>query len=326
MTKAIRIEEFGGPEMLRWVDVELGDPGPGEARVAHRAVGVNFIDTYHRSGLYPVELPSGLGGEGAGVVVSVGHDVDHVAPGDRVAYAAPTPAGSYSEERIMPAKWLTRLPDSIDDETAAAMMLKGMTSWYLLRQTYRVQPGDWILIYAAAGGVGTIATQWAQSLGAHVIGVVSTEEKRQLALAHGCEHALLADSDIAGRVRELTSGEGLPVVYDPIGKDTLFTSMKCLKRRGLLVSFGNASGPVDSLNLLDLIKYGSLYVTRPTLWHYVTTREEVNEAAGELFAQFAAGNIKVEIGQRFPLRNAADAHRALESRQTTGSTVLLPDP
>ena len=324
MTKAIRIEEFGGPEVLRWVDVELDEPGPGEARVAHRAVGVNFIDTYHRSGLYPVTLPSGLGGEGAGVVVSVGPDVDYIAPGDRVAYAAPTPAGSYSEERIMPAKWLTRLPDSIDDETAAAMMLKGMTSWYLLRRTYRVQPGDWILIYAAAGGVGTIATQWAQSLGAHVIGVVSTEAKRQLALAHGCEHALLADSDIVGQVREFTDGKGLPVVYDPIGKATVVTSMKCLKPRGLLVSYGNASGPVDSFNLLDLLKYGSLYVTRPTLWHYVTTREEVNEAAGELLAQFAAGNIKVEIGQRFPLRNAADAHRALESRQTTGSTVLLP--
>ena len=324
MTKAIRIEEFGGPEVLQWVDVELGEPGPGEARVAHRAVGVNFIDTYHRSGLYPVGLPSGLGGEGAGVVVSVGPDVDYVAPGDRVAYAAPTPAGSYSEERIMPAKWLTRLPDSIDDETAAAMMLKGMTSWYLLRRTYSVQPGDWILIYAAAGGVGTIATQWAQSLGAHVIGVVSTEEKRRMALAHGCEHVLLADSDIVGQVREFTDGEGLPVVYDPIGKDTLFTSMKCLKPRGLLVSFGNASGPVDSLNLLDLLKYGSLYVTRPTLWHYVTTREEVHAGAGELLAQFAAGNIKIEIGQRFPLRDAADAHRALESRQTTGSTVLLP--
>lgn len=324
MTKAISIEEFGGPEVLRWVDVELGEPGPGEAHVAHRAVGVNFIDTYHRSGLYPVKLPSGLGGEGAGVVVSVGPDVDHIAPGDRVAYAAPTPAGSYSEERIMPAKWLTRLPDTIDDETAAAMMLKGMTSWYLLRRTYRVQPGDWILIYAAAGGVGSIATQWARTLGADVIGVVSTEEKRQLALTHGCHHVLLADSDIVSQVRELTDGKGLPVVYDPIGKDTLFTSMKCLKPRGLLVSYGNASGPVDSLNLLDLLKHGSLYVTRPTLWHYVTTRGEANEAAGELLAQYAAGNIKVEIGQRFPLRNAADAHRALESRQTTGSTVLVP--
>lgn len=323
MTKAIRIEEFGGPEVLRWVDVELGEPGPGEARVAHRAVGINFIDTYHRSGLYPVKLPGGLGGEGAGVVVSVGPDVDHVAPGDRVAYAAPTPAGSYSEERIMPAKWLTKLPDAIDDETAAAMMLKGMTSWYLLRKTYCVQPGDWILIYAAAGGVGTIATQWAQSLGAHVIGVVSTEEKRQLALTHGCEHVLLADSDIAGQVCDLTGGEGLPVVYDPIGKATVTTSMQCLKPRGLLVSFGNASGPVDSFNLLDLLKHGSLYITRPTLWHYVTTREEVNEAAGELLAQYAAGNIRIEIGQRFPLRDAADAHRALESRQTTGSTILL---
>ena len=224
----------------------------------------------------------------------------------------------------MPAKWLTKLPDAIDDETAAAMMLKGMTSWYLLRRTYRVQPGDWILIYAAAGGVGTIATQWARSLGANVIGVVSTEEKRQLALAHGCHHALLADSDIVEQVRDLTGGKGLARRLRPHRQGHAIHLHEVPATQGLLVSFGNASGPVDSLNLLDLLKYGSLYVTRPTLWHYVTTREEANEAAGELLAQYAAGNIKVEIGQRFPLRNAADAHRALESRQTTGSTVLIP--
>lgn len=224
----------------------------------------------------------------------------------------------------MPAKWLMKLPDSIDDETAAAMVLKGLTSWYLLRQTYRVQRGDWILLYAAAGGVGSIATQWARSLGAHVIGVVSTEEKRRLALAHGCDHVLLADSDIVAQVRDITSGAGVPVAYDPVGKSTLFTSMDCLKPRGLLVSFGNASGPVDSLNLLDLLSHGSLYVTRPTLWHYVTNREELAEAGGELLQQVSAGNIRIEVGQRFPLRDAADAHRALEARQTTGSTVLLP--
>ena len=204
MTRAIRIHEFGGPKVLRWDEIELGEPGPGEARVAHRAIGVNFIDTYHRSGLYPVKLPSGLGGEGAGVVVSVGPDVDRVAPGDRVAYASPTPAGSYSEERVMPAKWLVKLPDEIDDETAAAMFLKGLTSWYLLRKTYSVQPGQWILLYAAAGGVGLIATQWARQLGARVIGVVSTPAKRRMAMAHGCEVVLLAASDIVAQVRELT--------------------------------------------------------------------------------------------------------------------------
>ena len=324
MTRAIRIHEFGGPEVLRWDEIELGEPGPGEARVAHRAIGVNFIDTYHRSGLYPVKLPSGLGGEGAGVVVSVGPDVDRVAPGDRVAYASPTPAGSYSEERVMPAKWLVKLPDEIDDETAAAMFLKGLTSWYLLRKTYSVQPGQWILLYAAAGGVGLIATQWARQLGARVIGVVSTPAKRRMALAHGCEVVLLAASDIVAQVRELTGGEGVPVVYDPIGRDTLFTSMDCLQPRGLLVSFGNASGPVDSLNLLDLLKRGSLYVTRPTLWNYVTNREELAEGAGELLAHFSAGNIRIEIGQRFPLSEAAAAHHMLEARLTTGSTVLLP--
>ena len=324
MTKAIRIEHFGGPEVLQWVEVKLGEPGPGEARVAHRAIGINFIDTYNRSGLYPVKLPSGLGVEAAGVVVSVGPDVDHVVPGDRVAYAAPSPVGAYSEECIMPAKWLAKLPDSIDGETAAAMMLKGLTSWYLLRRTYRVQRGEWILLYAAAGGVGTIATQWASSLGARVIGVVSTEEKRRLALGHGCEHVLLADSDIVAQVREITAGEGLPVVYDSVGRQTLYTSMDCLRPRGLLVSFGNASGPVDSLNLLDLLRRGSLFVTRPTLWHYVTNREELAEATGELLAQVSAGNVRIEIGQRFPLREAAAAHRALEARQTTHSTVLLP--
>ena len=324
MTKAIRIAEFGGPEVLQWVDMELGEPGPGEARVAHRAVGVNFIDTYHRSGLYPVKLPSGLGGEAAGVVVGVGPEVDHVAPGDRVAYASPTPAGSYSEERIMPAKWLVKLPDGIGDETAAAMMLKGLTSWYLLRKTYSVRPGQWILLYAAAGGVGLIAAQWARQLGARVIGVVGTEAKRRLALARGCEAVLLSDSDIVAQVRELTGGEGVPVVYDPVGRDTLFTSLDCLRPRGLLVSFGNASGAVDSLNLLDLLRRGSLYVTRPTLWNYVTNREELGEGAGELLGHISAGSIRIEIGQRFPLSEAAVAHRALEARLTTGSTILLP--
>lgn len=324
MTHAIRFSEFGGPEVLEWVEVDVGDPGPGEARVRHTAIGINFIETYHRSGLYPVPLPAGLGGEAAGVVVSVGPDVEHVAPGDRVAYAGPGPGGSYSEERVMSAEWLVKLPESISDDTAASMMLKGLTSWYLLRKTYQVQSGEWTLLYAAAGGVGLIAAQWARMLGARVIGVVSTEEKRQLALAHGCEVVLLSDSDIVAQVRELTGGAGLPVVYDPVGKETLFTSLDCLRPRGLLVSFGNASGAVDSLNLLELAKRGSLYVTRPVLGSYVTNREELDEGCAELFGAVLAGDIKIETGQRFPLREAADAHRALEARQTKGSTLLIP--
>ena len=287
MARAIQVNEFGGPEALQWVEVDVGEPGPGEARVAHTAVGMNFIDTYRRSGLYPVELPSGLGTEAAGVVVSVGEGVDHIASGDRVAYAM-GPQGSYSEERVMPAQWLVKLPEAVSDDTGAAMMLKGLTSWYLLRQTYRVQPGDWILLYAAAGGVGLIAAQWARQLGARVIGVVSTEEKRQLALAYGCEVSLLSDDDIVGAVRELTGNEGTPVVYDPVGKDTLFTSLDCLKRRGLLVSFGNASGPVDSLNLLELAKRGSLFVTRPTLAGYVTNRKSSRRVAPSCLSKWRA--------------------------------------
>ncbi len=324
MTHAIRINEFGGPENLEFVEVELGDPGPGQARVVHAAVGVNFIDTHFRSGLYPIALPSGLGGEAAGTVVAVGEGVEHVAPGDRVAYAAPSPPQSYSEECVMDAKWLLKLPDDVADDTAAAMMLKGLTSWYLLRRTYEVQSGDWLLLYAAAGGVGLIAAQWAKHLGARVIGVVSTEEKRTLALEHGCEEVLLADSDIVGEVRELTNGSGVPVVYDPVGKDTLTNSLDCLQPQGLLVSFGNASGAVDCLPLLELAKRGSLYVTRPVLWSYITEREELEQASSDLLALVGGGQIKIEIGQRFALADAADAHRALEARRTTGSTVLQP--
>ena len=239
MIRAIQVKEFGGPEVLKWVEIDLGEPGPGEARIVHKAVGLNFIDTYRRSGLYPIDLPSGLGTEASGIVTSVGPDVHHVAPGDRVAYAM-GPQGSYSEERIMPAKWLVKLPEDINDEIAASMMLKGLTSWYLLRQTYSVQPGEWILLYAAAGGVGLIAAQWARKLGAHVIGVVSTEEKRQLALNHGCETVLLATDDIVTKVRNLTGGEGVPVVYDPVGKDTLITS-SILLRRNFFVPIYNST-------------------------------------------------------------------------------------
>jgi len=324
MTHAIRINEFGGPEKLEFVEIELGQPGAGQARVAHTAIGLNFIDTYYRSGLYPVNLPSGLGGEAAGTVVSVGEGVTHVAPGDRVAYASPPPEQSYSEACVMDSKWLVKIPDDVTDETAAAMMLKGLTTWYLLRKTYVVQAGDWILLYAAAGGVGSIATQWAKRLGARVIGVVSTEAKRELALSHGCEEVLMADSDVVTAVREITNGSGVPVVYDPVGKETLYTSLDCLRPRGMLVSFGNASGAVDCLPLLELAKRGSLYVTRPVLWSNVTNREELESASNELFELVRNGDIKIEIGQRFGLANAADAHRALEARQTTGSTVLLP--
>ncbi len=324
MTHAIRINEFGGPEKLEFIELELGDPGPGQARVAHTAIGVNFIDTYHRSGLYPITLPSGIGGEAAGTVVAVGEGVEHVACGDRVAYAAPPPTQSYSEECVMDAEWLLRLPEDIADDTAAAMTLKGLTSWSLLRRSYQIQAGDWVLLYAAAGGVGLIAAQWAEHLGARVIGVVSTQEKRQLALDHGCEAVLLADGDIVGEVRELTNGSGVTVVYDSIGKDTLYQSLDCLRPRGLLVSFGNASGAVDCLPLLELAKRGSLYVTRPVLWSNITNREELEQASSELFKLVSAGRLRIEIGQRFALAAAADAHRALEARRTKGSTILVP--
>tara|TARA_B100000029_G_scaffold516518_1_gene630495 strand:- start:1812 stop:2774 length:963 start_codon:yes stop_codon:yes gene_type:complete len=319
----IQLKKFGGPEVLQWTDIELGEPGPGEVRVIHKAVGLNFIDTYRRSGLYPIDLPSGLGTEAAGVVVSIGEGVKHVSPGDRVAYAM-GPQGSYSEERIMPANWLVKLPDEITYQIAASMMLKGLTSWYLLRQTYSVQPGEWILLYAAAGGVGLIAAQWANALGANVIGVVSTEEKKQLALQNGCEAVLLSTDDIVSEVKKLTNGEGVPVVYDPVGKDTLITSLDCLRPRGLLVSFGNASGPVEGLNLLELAKRDSLYVTRPGLWSYVNDRKDLEAGCADLFAQVNNGNVVITVGQSFALSDAADAHRELESRRTKGSSVLLP--
>jgi NADPH2:quinone reductase len=324
MTHAIRIAEFGGPDVLEFVEVDVGDPGPGQARVAHTAIGVNYLDTHIRSGMFPIQLPGGLGGEAAGKVVAVGEGVDHVVPGDRVVYAGGSPPQSYSEECVMDARHLIKLPDDISDEMAAAMMLKGLTSWYLLHKVYEVRPGDFILLYAAAGGVGSILSQWAKHLGAHVIGVVSTKEKRELALAHGCEEVFLSDSDIVTGVRELTNGNGVPVVYDPVGKDTLYTSLDCLRPRGLLVSFGNSSGPVDCLPLIELAKRGSLFVTRPTLPQYTSTREELEEGAAALFDVVSAGPGKIENGQTFALADAADAHRALEGRRTKGSTILKP--
>jgi len=323
MTRAIRFESFGGPEVLQYREVEVPAPGEGEARVAHRAIGVNFIDVYHRTGLYPLTLPSGLGGEGAGVVTAVGAGVRHVKAGDRVAYTAPAPLGSYSDERVVPARCLVKLPDAIDDQTAAAMMLKGLTAWYLLKRSYKVASGDWILLYAAAGGVGLIAAQWARELGARVIGIVSTPAKRELALAHGCEHVLLDGDDVPRRVRELAGG-GVPVVYDSVGRTTFYQSLDCLRPHGVLVSFGNASGKVEPFGLHELMRRGSLYVTRPTLQDFIGERASLEAGAGELFSLVEKGRVAIEVNQTYALRDAAQAHRDLEARKTTGSTVLIP--
>jgi NADPH2:quinone reductase len=323
MTRAIRFESFGGPEVLEYREVEVARPSDGEARVAHRAIGVNFVDVYHRTGLYPLTLPSGLGGEGAGVVMAVGSGVGHVKVGDRVAYTAPMPLGSYSDERVVDARWLVKLPDAIDEKTGAAIMLKGLTAWYLLKRSFKVVPGDWILLYAAAGGVGLIAAQWARELGARVIGIVSTPEKRDLALAHGCEHVLLDGDDVPRRVRELSSG-GVPVVYDSVGRTTFYQSLDCLRPHGVLVSFGNASGKVEPFGLHELTRRGSLYVTRPTLYDFIGERASLEAGAAELFSLVEERRVVIEVNQTYALRDAAQAHRDLEARKTTGSTVLIP--
>jgi len=268
-------------------------------------------------------LPSGLGGEGAGVVTAVGAGVQHVKPGDRVAYTAPAPLGSYSDERVVPARCLVKLPDAIGDQTAAAMMLKGLTAWYLLKRSYKVASGDWILLYAAAGGVGLIAAQWARQLGARVIGIVSTPAKRELALKHGCEHVLLDGDDIPRRVRELSNG-GVPVVYDSVGRTTFYQSLDCLRPHGVLVSFGNASGKVEPFGLHELMRRGSLYVTRPTLQDFIGERASLEAGATELFSLVEKGHVVIEVNQTYALRDAAQAHRDLEARKTTGSTVLIP--
>ncbi len=321
--KAIRIEEYGGPEVLQLVDVEVPDPGPGEARVRHTAIGLNLIDTYHRSGLYPGPLPGGLGSEAAGVVDAVGPGVSVVSPGDRVVYTG-RPADSYSEARNFPADKLVPIPDGIGDEQAAAVLLKGLTAWYLLHRSYPVEPGDDVLLYAAAGGVGLLAGQWARHLGARVIGVVSTEEKAALARGHGCADIVMADEDVASRVRELTDGAGVAAVYDSVGKDTFMASLDCLRPHGVMVSFGNASGAVEPFAPAELAKRGSLYVTRPVLFDFVDTRERLLAACEALFSVVEAGHVKIEVRQRYPLAEAAQAHRDIEARRTTGSTVLLP--
>jgi NADPH2:quinone reductase len=324
MAKAIRFSKTGGPEVLEYVDVEVGAPGPGEARVRHHAIGVNFIDVYFRTGLYPQPLPSGLGQEGAGVVEAVGEGVTHVKAGDRVAYAG-RPNGSYSEVRTMPADILLRLPDEIGFETAAAMMLQGLTVQYLLNQTYKLKAGDTILFHAAAGGVGLIACQWARALGVNLIGTVGSNEKAELAKAHGAAHVINYNTeDIVQRVMEITNGEKVPVVYDSVGKDTFTRSLDCLRPRGLMVSFGNSSGAVPPFSLTELNLRGSLYITRPALGAYTSTRADLEAMAADLFQMVSSGKVKIDVNQKYPLAEAAQAHIALESRQTTGSTILLP--
>ncbi len=324
MVQAIRFHKTGGPEVLCWESVEVGAPGPGQARVRHEAVGLNFIDTYHRTGLYPVPLPSGIGLEGAGVVEAVGEGVANVRPGDRVAYAG-GPVGAYSEARCLPADRLLVLPETIDFRTGAAMMLQGLTSAYLLRKTYRVQPGDAVLIHAAAGGVGLIACQWAKVLGATVIGTTSSEAKAELARAHGADHIIFyGREDVAKRVREITHGEGVAVVYDGVGKDTFAASLDSLRVRGMMVSYGNASGPVPPFDPLLLSQKGSLFITRPTLMHHTAKRDELEELGQELFAMVTAGKVRIEVNQTYALSDAAQAHIDLEARKTTGSTILLP--
>jgi len=324
LSKAIRFAALGGPEVLEYVDVEVGEPGPGEARVRHHAIGLNYIDTYYRSGLYKMPLPAIPGQEGAGVVEAVGEGVTHVAPGDRVVYAGGA-GGAYSEARVMNANLLVRLPESISFETGAAMMLQGLTVQYLFRQTYALQAGQTILFHAAAGGVGLIACQWARALGVNLIGTVGSEEKAALARAHGAAHVINYNTeDVVQRVLEITGGAKLPVVYDSVGKDTFIRSLDCLQPRGLMVSFGNASGAVPPFALSELASRGSLYITRPTLFAYAGTRPELEAMAHDLFDMVESGKVKIEVNQRFALRDAAEAHRALESRRTTGSTVLLP--
>ncbi|HVL55563.1 MAG TPA: quinone oxidoreductase [Burkholderiaceae bacterium] len=323
MVKAVRIETAGGPEVLKVVDVDVGEPGPGQARVRHHACGLNFIDVYFRTGLYPQPMPAGCGQEGAGVVEAVGPDVTHVKPGDRVAYAG-GPQGSACEVRVMPANVLVKLPKSIPFDTAAAMMLKGLTVQYLLRRTYRVQPGQTILFHAAAGGVGLIAMQWAKLLGATVIGTVGSQEKAELAKAHGCDHPIVyTRENFVERVKEITNGKGVPVVYDSIGRDTFQGSLDCLSPFGLMVSFGNASGPVQPFALAPTLK-GSLYLTRPSLVAHTAKRESLEEGAAELFKVVSSGKVKIEISQRRPLAEVEQAYRDLEARKTTGSTVLMP--
>jgi NADPH2:quinone reductase len=322
MVQAIRFAKTGGPEVLEWQAVEVGKPGPGQVRVRHTAVGLNYIDTYQRSGLYPMPLPSGLGSEAAGIIEEVGPGVADLKPGQRVAYAG-GPLGAYSEARVMPADRLVPVPDEISDQQAAAMMLKGMTAWYLVRRTYPVKRGDTILIHAAAGGVGLIVCQWAKHLGATVIGTVGSDDKAALAKANGCDHPIVyTREDFVARVNEITAGAKLPVVYDSVGKDTFYKSLDCLAPLGLMASFGQSSGAIGAVDIGILAGKGSLFLTRPTLNTYTAKREDLLTAANDLFDVVKRGIVKVAINQTYPLREAAQAHRDLQARKTTGSTVF----
>jgi NADPH2:quinone reductase len=323
MPHAIRMHETGGPEVMRWEEVEVGPPGPGEVRVRNTALGLNFIDTYHRTGLYPMPLPTTLGMEGTGVVEAVGPNVKGFKAGDRVAYA--NPIGSYAEVCLRPVARLVKIPTGVDDKIAAAIMLKGMTAWYLCKRTFKVGKGQTILVHAAAGGVGQILSQWAKYLGATVIGTVGSEEKAALAKKAGCKHVIVTSKeDFVARVKEITKGKGVPVVYDGVGKDTFMGSLDCLAPRGYMVSFGNASGAVTQFNPGLLAAKGSLFLTRPTLFNYTATPEDLAAAARDLFAVVKKKVVKISINQTYPLREAAQAHRDLEARKTTGSTILLP--
>ena len=323
-SKAIKMMEVGGPEVLKWVDIEVGEPGPQEVRIRHEAIGLNFIDVYFRKGVYPQPLPGWLGMEASGVIESVGSEVKHLKVGDRVAYAG-KPAGAYSQIRVMPADIVVKLPDAISFEMGAAMMLQGLTVQYLLTDSYQVKPGDTVLFHAAAGGVGLIAMQWLKLLGATVIGTVGSEEKAELAKSYGCDHTILyKKEDFVKRTRELTNGRGVNVVYDSIGKDTFMQSLDCIMPRGMMVTYGNASGSVPPIDVGILGGKGSLKLTRPTVMTYAHDRSLLEPMAADLFDKVLSGKIKIEINQKYQLENAAQAHRDLEDRKTTGSTILLP--
>lgn len=324
MNQAIRIAKNGGPEVMQLVNVAVGQPGSGEVCLDQQACGLNFIDVYFRNGLYPQNLPAGLGSEGAGIVEAVGPDVTHVKVGDRVAYAG-GPPGAYAKRRIIPAHILVKLPDSISMETAAALLLQGLTVQYLFRRTYKIKPGETILFHAAAGGVGLLACQWAKAYGVKMIGTVSSAAKAELAKAHGCTYVVnTMEENFVERVEEITKGAGVPVVYDSIGRDTFFDSLNCLSPLGLMVSFGSSSGPVPDFNLSELASRGSLFITRPSLMHYTAVRADLEQMASELFAMVERKKLNVQINQRYALADVAQAHRDLEARRTTGSSILIP--
>jgi NADPH2:quinone reductase len=324
MPKAIRIHEVGGADVLRYEDFDPGPPAEGELQLRHTAIGLNYIDVYDRTGLYAMPLPAGLGREAAGVVTAIGRKVKGFKKGDRVAYVHTQP-GSYCELRNLPAARVVKLPKAISDEQAAAMMLKGLTAQYLLRRTYRVKKGDWIMVTAAVGGVGSILCQWAKALGAKVIGVVGSDTKVALARREGCKHVLvMGKDDLVARVKEITKGVGVPVVYDSVGKETFFAALDCLSPLGMMVTYGNASGPPPLMSPMELAKRGSLFLTRPSLFAYIAKREDLDAAAKELFRAVTTRKVKLHVGQRYPLLEAAQAHRDLEARKTVGSTVLIP--